>query len=51
MTAEDIDAPCSKCKYCWNSPFARPCDDCGFDFHNFEPRQMDVGIVLDNDGY
>ena len=52
MTVEDdINAPCTKCEYADYSPFARPCADCGFDWCNFKPRQMDVGIVLDDDGF
>ncbi len=52
MTVEDdIDAPCCYCEYANNSPFGYPCDECGFDCHNFKPRQMNVGIVLDDDGF
>ena len=51
MTADDIDAPCNECQYADYSPFGEPCVSCGFDCHNFKPRQMDVGIILDDDRF
>lgn len=51
MTADDIDAPCNECQYSDYSSFSEPCVSCGFDCHNFKPREMDVGIILDDDGF
>lgn len=51
MTADNIDAPCNECEYADYSPFTQPCDNCGFDCRNFKPRRINVGIVLDDDGF
>lgn len=40
-TADDIDASCNECQCKDYSPFSEPCVSCGFDCHNFKPREMD----------
>ena len=51
MSTDNAEECCIECEYESCSPFSEPCVSCGFGYSNFKPREMNVGIILDDDGF